>query len=183
VEETGPLDGVIGFGPKFADNPEGMFESDRETSEAKPAIELTVTTAWALPPGCIVTLVGTTLKVKSLARPEVTTRTSTEECDCPLDTVPLSVSEKVPVEALLLTLIDKIEFREPPMFGVIARGEKFTLTPEGVPDADNETVDEKPPIGIIVRVVVPPFPCWMLIDDGETEMVKSGCGPEDVTVR
>jgi hypothetical protein len=160
VEETDPLeDGVIGFGPKFADKPDGIFENERKTGEAKPAIELTVTTAWALPPGCIVTLGGTTLKVKSLTRPEVTTRTSTQECDCPLEATPFSVIEKVPDVALLLTLIDTIEFREPPMFGVIACGEKFMLTPEGVPEADNETVDEKPPIGTIVRVAVPPFPC------------------------
>ena len=66
---------------------------------------------------------------------------------------------------------------------IIACGEKLTLTLDGIPLDDNETVDAKLPMGVTVSVVVPEYPCLTLIEEGATEIPKSGEGPEEVTVK
>src|SRR5271165_3228369 len=64
----------------------------------------------------------------------------------------------------------------------IGFGLKLTVVPEGTPEADRLIALLKPPLMAVVMVEVPWFPCAMLSEAGEAEIVKLGCAPA-VTVR
>jgi hypothetical protein len=81
------------------------------------------------------------------------------------------------------TEIETVEVSEDPGATVTDEGTKVTLAPEGVPEAERETVDAKLPIGVTVRVAVPELPCWTVTEEGDTETEKSGVGPGELTTR
>ena len=64
----------------------------------------------------------------------------------------------------------------------IVEGLKVTLTPEGAPDADNETKELKPPETAVVIVTLPDLPRVTVSAVGDALMLKSGLAA-DVTVR
>ena len=73
---------------------------------------------------------------------------------------------------LLPTVIVIVELPEPG--AGIGLGWKLTVVPDGIPDADSVIALLNPPLMAVVIVDAPCFPCGMLSEDGEAEMVKLG---------
>lgn len=70
--------------------------------------------------------------------------------------VPVTVTLTLPVVAVLLAAKVSVEFPLPG--AAIETGFKVTVTPEGAPDADNETAALKPPTAALDIVVLPDVP-------------------------
>lgn len=79
-------------------------------------------------------------------------------------------------------MIDMIELADPLAGGVTGFIEKAKVIPDGMPVAVRATGEEKPPIDITVTVVEPDPPGGIDRLAEETVIVKSGGGPDDVTV-
>lgn len=79
--------------------------------------------------------------------------------------------------------MDIAEFTEPPADGSTGFVPNVRITPEGTPDDVRLTEEEKAPIEVIVAVVVVDTLSGSVMEDGEIVIVKSGDGPDDVTVR
>ena len=58
---------------------------------------------------------------------------------------------------------------------------KLTVTPDGWPLADRVTAPLKPPVTVLVIVVLPELPCATETEAGEAERLKPGAG--EVPVR
>src|SRR5271157_4444089 len=86
----------------------------------------------------------------------------------------------VPTAVLPPTMIVMVELPEPG--AGIGLGLKLTVVPDGAPEADKLMTLSKPPLMVVVIVDVPWFPCWIVNEDGEAEIVKFGCACA-VTVR
>ena len=63
-----------------------------------------------------------------------------------------------------------------PPDGVTVEGEKLHVAPVGRPEHANDTADENPFCGVMVRVVVPLDPAVTVNDAGEAVMPKSAGG-------
>src|SRR4030081_1682193 len=83
--------------------------------------------------------------------------------------VPVMVIVKVPVVAVLDTLIRMEEVPEPPTMEL---GTKVTVTPAGCPDEDKAIVELKPPEGVAVILEAPRPPRAMLSFVGFAARVK-----------
>ena len=81
---------------------------------------------------------------------------------------------------LLPTVMVMVELPEPG--AGIGLGLKLTAVPDGIPEADNVIALLKPPLTVVVIVDVPWFPCAIVREVGEAEIVKVGLPPA-VTVR
>ena len=76
-----------------------------------------------------------------------------------------------------------VETVEAPELTYTSLGENPTSTPDGAPFEDRDTVEEKLPIEVTWTVASTEPPCGTLYEFGNTEISKSGGGPEEVTVR
>jgi len=86
----------------------------------------------------------------------------------------VTVTFTVPVVAVLLAVRVNVEV---PLPGAANEaGLKLAVTPAGSPDADNETAELKPPLTVVVIVVLPELPCVTLNEAGEPVTLKSGVG-------
>jgi hypothetical protein len=83
--------------------------------------------------------------------------------------VPVTVIVDVPAFALLDTVMVAVELPEPFAMDV---GLKVTVTPVGIPDADNAIADLKPPEGVADTLVVPFLPGATLTVAGAALRVK-----------
>lgn len=81
------------------------------------------------------------------------------------------------------TLIETVEVAELPAGGVTGFVPKVMVNPDGMPAAVRATGEANPPIDVIVTVAVPELPCPIVRLEGETVIVKSGGGPDEVTCR
>jgi hypothetical protein len=75
----------------------------------------------------------------------------------------------VPVGAVLATVSVKCDEPAP----VIEVGLKLPVTPDGMPVADNETFESKPPETAMLTTAYPLWPWSSDPDVGETEMVNA----------
>jgi hypothetical protein len=94
--------------------------------------------------------------------------------------VAVTVTFAVPVIAVALAVSVRVEL---PLPGAAMEAElKLAITPEGRPDADNETAELNPPATVVVIVEVPDVPCASDRLEGDALTVKSAvCAA--VTVR
>ncbi len=85
---------------------------------------------------------------------------------------PVTVITYVPTEVLAPTVMVMVELPEPGA-GIVA-GLKFTVVPDGIPEADRLIALLKPPLITVVIVEVPWLPWIILREAGEAEIVKPG---------
>lgn len=57
---------------------------------------------------------------------------------------------------------------------VIEEGLKPTVTPLGCPLADNAIAESKPPVTVLVIVVLPELPCTTVTEAGDAERLNPG---------
>jgi len=100
-------------------------------------------------------------------------------CDFP-PPAPVTVMVWLPVLAPAATLMVIVDVPEP---DVMAVGAKLTVTPDGRPEANKETVELKPPVPVVVIVEVPEPVQATLSEVGDALIVKLPALPEAVTVR
>ena len=79
------------------------------------------------------------------------------------------------------TVIFIVDVPEPG--ATVDEGVKLTVTPDGMPDAENAIAALKPPETVVVIVEVPELPQLRASDTGEALMVKSPPLLTDVTFR
>src|SRR5258708_6898966 len=99
-----------------------------------------------LEPGATVKLVGEAERLKSGATVAVTVRPTVVVC-VKVPEVPVTVTVDVPVVAVLLAV------------SVMTLPANDGVTPVGRPDADRATAPVKPPVGVVVIVLMPLAPC------------------------
>ena len=83
------------------------------------------------------------------------------------------VTFEVPVVAVLLVVNVRLEFPLPG--AAMDAGLKLAVTPEGKPEADNETAELNPPLTAVEIVVLPEAPWTIDTLAGEALTLKSGC--------
>jgi hypothetical protein len=71
-------------------------------------------------------------------------------------------------------LADNVRVADPEPGAAIEAGLNAAVTPEGRPDADNDTAELKPPEIAVEMVELPEPPCDTESDDGDAETEKSG---------
>lgn len=91
--------------------------------------------------------------------------------------VAVTVTVALPVVAALLA--ERVRVELPLPGAAMELGLKLAVTPDGNPEAENETVALKPPLTLVVIVLLPELPCTIERLVGEALKLKSGC----VTVR
>ena len=89
---------------------------------------------------------------------------------------PVTVTVKVPVEAVADAVSVSVEVALPPAAGVTGLAENAAVTPLGNPLALSVTAELKPLRLPTVTVLVPLAPCVTLTEAGLTETEKSGGG-------
>ena len=92
----------------------------------------------------------------------------------------VTVTFAVPVVAVLLA--EKVRVELPLPGAAIEAGLKVAVTPEGNPDADNDTAELNPPLTVVEIVLLPELPCTTERLAGEAVMLKSGCVTVSVMV-
>ena len=168
-----PLPGAaIEVGLKLAVTPEGNPEAESETAELKPP--LTVVEMVLLPeaPCAIERLAGDALTVKSGVAAEVTVRLMAVVWVTP-PPVAVTVMVVTPVTAVLLA--ERVSVELPLPGAAIEAGLKLAVTPEGNPEADKETAELKPPLTLVVIVLLPEAPSTIESVAGDAARLKSGC--------
>jgi hypothetical protein len=108
-------------------------------------------------------------------------------CWVPPDAVTVRLTEAVcvlppPVAVIVIVaaptaaaeLADNVRVADPEPGAAIEVGLNAAVTPEGRPEADNDTAELKPPEIAVEIVVLPELPCDTEIDDGDAETEKSG---------
>lgn len=103
-------------------------------------------------------------------------RVAAVEC-CKLPLVPVMVSVRFPLVALLDTRTVRVELPEP----VIEDGLKVGVTRDPWPLTLRVTVPVNPFTPVMVTVYEPEVPRVTLSEEGDTEMVKSGVAPAFTT--
>ena len=63
----------------------------------------------------------------------------------------------------------------------MVEGAKLTVTPCGSPVAASEILEEKPPITVVVMLILPELPCRTAVKAGTAVTVKSGGTTDSVT--
>jgi len=116
-------------------------------------------------------LVGEALRAKSGVAVEATVRLMVAVWVTPLP-VAVTVTVALPVAALLL--VERVSVELPLPGAAIEDGLKLAVTPDGNPEAASETVELKPPLTLVVIVLVPELPCVIERLVGDTLRLKSG---------
>lgn len=161
------LDEVAGLGLNAAVTPCGNPEMANVTLPENPYNGLTVTVLLPLaPPFAIASVLGEVDRVKS-GGGALTVRLSVVTF-FRLPEVPVICTATVPVAALALAV------RVSVLLAKAGLGLKAAVTPLGSPDAEKETFPSKPPVALMVIVLVPSLP-WVTVSVlALTESVKSG---------
>jgi len=94
--------------------------------------------------------------------------------------VAVTVTFAVPVVAVLLA--EKVRVELPLPGAAIEAGLKAAVTPEGNPEAENDTAELNPPLTEVEIVVLPELPCTTKRLVGEAVTLKSGCVTVSVMV-
>ena len=152
--------------------PEGNPEAESDTAELKPP--LTVVEMVLLPeaPLAMERLAGDALKAKSGVAAEVTVRLMVAVWVTP-PPVAVIVTVALPVVAVLLA--ERVRVELPLPGAAIDVGLKLAVTPDGNPEAVSETAELKPPLTLVVIVLVPELPCVIERLVGDALRLKSGC--------
>jgi hypothetical protein len=100
-----------------------------------------------------------------------------------LPLVPVTLIEYGPGATQGWSIREIAEFTEPPAGGTTGSVSKARFRPEGTPEADRLTGEEKAPTEVIVAVVVVDTLSGIVMVDGEIVIVKSGDCPDDTTVK
>jgi hypothetical protein len=87
--------------------------------------------------------------------------------------VAVIVTVALPVVAVLLA--ERVRVEVPLPGAAIDVGLKLAVTPEGNPEADSETAELKPPLTLVVIVLVPELPSVIERLVGDALRLKSGC--------
>jgi hypothetical protein len=177
--------GLISLGEKLTSIPDGAPVDDRVTVEEKPPIGITVSVASPDAPCATLIEFGTMEMSKSAGGPEeVTINWNAHECDCPPSLlVPVSERSYDSAGMFALTVKVTVETVEAPELTNTSVGENTKSTPDGTPLEDRDTVEEKLPIEVTWTFASAEPPCGTLYEFGNTEISKSGDGPEEVTVK
>lgn len=93
--------------------------------------------------------------------------------ESPLVAVPVTVTVKVPGVAVVLADMLSVEFANPSAGGVTGLVLSVPVTPVGRPVIVRVTGWLNPPTEVTVRVMFPPPPCTMVIEEGLVERLKS----------
>jgi hypothetical protein len=159
---------VAGFEPKLALTPLGNPLALKVTSPVKPPVRVTVIVLVPLAPRLIVRLVGLGESEKSGVCGWFTVRLSVVVRVRP-PPVPVIVTVAAPRVAVLEAL--KVRALLPPVAGFVL---KLAVTPLGNPLALKVTPPVKPPVRVIVIVLVPLAPRLIVRLEGLGEIEKSG---------
>jgi hypothetical protein len=162
---------VAGLGLKLAVTPDGNPLAVKETPAVKPPVRVIVIVLVPLAPRLIVKLAGFTESVKSGVGTSLTVRLNAM-VRVRLPPAPDTFNVTAPRAAVLdaETVITEL----PPVAGF---GLKPTVTPVGAAPAVNVTPAVKPPVRVIVIVLVPLAPRATFRLVGEADNAKSGvCG-------
>lgn len=87
----------------------------------------------------------------------------------------------LPVLAPECAVIVRVDVPEPGAAMIVRL--KLTVTPDGMPDADNAIAELKPPETVVVIVEVPELPQARASEAGDALKVKSPPLPTDATFR
>lgn len=87
---------------------------------------------------------------------------------------PLAVTVTFVVPVAAVVLAENVTVELPLPGAAIEAGLKVAVTPDGNPDADNDTAELNPPFTAIDTVLLPELPCATETLAGEALMVKSG---------
>jgi hypothetical protein len=161
------------LGLNEAVTPLGRPEADRLTLALKPFCGVTVMVLVPLAPWVIAKELGLAERVKFGGAETVRERVVVFD---KLPEVPVTVSVKVPVAAVLLA--DNINVLEL----VVLLGAKEAVTPPGRPEADKLTLELKPFWGVTVIVLVPLVPCTTARLLGAAESEKFGGGATGILI-
>lgn len=145
---------AIGLGLKLAVTPLGMPEAESEIADLNPPETDVLTVTYPLRPRLRAPDVGETAMVKFAVTGAVTVSETVVVSIVALD-VPVMVIGYVPGVTAEPTVKVAVELPAPI---VNDDGLKPTVTPEGFPDADNETLELNPPNTVLVIVEVPALP-------------------------
>jgi len=143
-------------------------EADNEIAELNPPVTVLVIVTEPEVPLVTVIEVGDALREKPGFIPVTVSETVVVWVLLPA--VPVTMMLYVPGVVDDATVIVIVE--EP--FPVIDVGLKVTVTPEGCPDADNETGELNPPVTVLVIVEFPELPTVTVTEDGDAERLKPG---------
>ena len=116
--------------------------------------------------------VGDALKAKSGVVAEATVRLMVAVWVTP-PPVAVIVTVALPVVAVLLA--ERVRVEVPLPGAAIDVGLKLAVTPEGNPEAESETAELRPPLTLVVIVLVPELPSVIERLVGEALRLKSGC--------
>ena len=163
---------VIEVGLKVMVRPLPPPEADREIAELKPPVTVEVMVELPELPWAMLIDVGDALIEKPGAVPVTVRETVVIEVVAP--EVPVTVMRYVPTTVEDATVNVRVELPVP----VTVDGLNPTVTPVGIPEADNVTAELNPPLTVLATVELPELPCATETEAGEAEMLKTGAGPE-----
>src|SRR5882724_9835083 len=151
-----PLPGAaIEAGLKLAVTPLGKPVAVSVTAELNPPLTVVETVVLAALPWATDTLAGEALRARFGVWPEVTVKETVEVWVIP-PPVACIVTVAVPVVAVLLAVNLRVELPVPG--AAMEVGVKLAVTPVGMPVADNDTAELKPPVPAVETVVVTELP-------------------------
>lgn len=154
-----PLPGAaIEAGLKLAVTPDGSPDADNDTAELNPSFTAIDTVLLPELPCTTATLPGEALMVKSGAVVAFTVSGTVSVCVIPAP-LAVTVTFVVPVAAVLFAVNVSVELPVPG--AAIEVGLKLAVTPDGRPVAVNEIAELKPPIAVVLMLVVPE-PAWLI---------------------
>jgi hypothetical protein len=161
---------VAGLGLAPAVTPAGKPLALNDTPAVNPPVRAMLIVLVPLAPRLIVRLGGLAERVKSGVATSFTVRPIATLRDRP-PPVPVTVIVAAPSVAVLDA--ERVRTLLPP---VVEDGLKPAVTPLGNPVAPNATLPVKPPVRVIVIVLVPLAPRLMVRLVGEADSEKSGVG-------
>lgn len=158
-------------GLKEAVTPVGIPVADNAIAELKPPETVVVMVDVPLLPAVTETEVGEAASVKAGVAAAVTVN-ETDVVWVMLSPEPVMVMEYVPGAVVEATVKVAVEVPEPG--AEMDVGLKPTVTPVGMPVAEREMAESKPPETAVVMVDVPLVPTTTETEAGEAAMVKAG---------
>jgi hypothetical protein len=166
--------GVTGLAEAVADTPLGNALTLKSTAELNPFTLVTVRVVETLPRSSIVNEEGDNERVKFFVPEEaLTVRAMVVLCVSEPD-VPVIVTVAAPTVAVEEAVNVRVEVALPFAAGVTGLVENAAVTPVGKPVALNVVAESKPPVLVIVIVLVPLAPWVTASEAGEAAIVKFG---------